>query len=315
MHFINWYPKGEVSNLEATLRIPKFRKEFFFVLLKRPLVSWVVSFVLLDFIFNSEFLIWWLSFLAAFIIEMYRTHFWLLHKLITVHKQKLNNTVEVFEQSKTDPNESYTLDYINLISENSAWSIAHFAYVDFIANIWEYLFPIISKIFLKKVPADFTPLYKGYETRTYSAFHSIYNASVKNPSTQNNALESTLSEITTKFDSWDLKYPTIRESIDEISELLDKPEVTSPQKLLSEEKFKRDSLLQDIESNIRFLPKQYLFLLKLAQENIKYLPDYEYFAFEHDYYLRQLLFLFMKRVKKPTEDIFEYTWEALSTIH
>lgn len=152
------------SNLEKTLRQPRIIKNVALLLARRFMPIWFVSFVVIDLIFNLEPLIWLLSVLSYFIVELFLLHSWYFSYVLPTHQRKLKNSIDLYDQCIADPTNAYLQNFIETITEDSAWSIVHFGYMNYPTIVWPKIYRIIFNFVVRPCEVSAEDLLVDYNS-------------------------------------------------------------------------------------------------------------------------------------------------------
>lgn len=311
MEILDWH-SGKFSKLEETLRLPKVKREVLWLLLRRPFLVWIISFVCLDFISNSEFLIWSLSFVLVFFVEMFRARAW-FPTVLNAHNNKLKQSIETYNDLKSDANGFYKDEFVEAIVSNSAWSIAHFLYLYFFALLWKACILRILPLILKDLSFEESSFFvSGFEDKSFELSSKLYSYSTQGIAFDSPKVEEFFGGFTGRLDAWDISQKTIAESSAELESIFNNAsQIKAPSETLKMLQEQRNIVLQKVLNNT-VIPKNLMQkFLTAGQGTCKFLDDCKYYAFEYDFYIRDLLFLYAERGSIDNNTVFEYTWDAL----
>lgn len=131
---------------------------------KRFIPIWFVSFIVIDLILNLEPLIWLLSILSYFIVELFFLHSWYFSHILPTHQRKLKSSIDLYNQCVADPTNAYLQDFIETITEDSAWSIVNFGYMNYPTIIWPKVYRVIFNLVVKPCEVSAEDLLVGYNS-------------------------------------------------------------------------------------------------------------------------------------------------------
>lgn len=320
------------SPLEKTLRTNAIYKQIGLLLIQRTIWIWFFYFVVIDLLINSEFWIWFLSICALVITEMFLLKQWVLAKVLPEHQENLEKTKDLLNQVHEDPNNSYIKDFIETITANSAWSIVRLEYFCYAQELWEVLLKLCLRVLIKPCDVKFRDLFAGVSNKYTEAEQKLWelahNLSDEHFSDRKLVMDSEeiyeyLEKYGNRANGWDLRNETFREDTESVwNTLISAPNSSkSPNDNLLELQQKSDESVKVVLENIKYMGgkkgacTRFMTWLILKTKNHTQLAlDSRFYAFEFDFYIRELLFKFAGIQGVVGKEVFDYHWDALVSL-
>jgi len=305
-----WF-RQKMSRLESTLRLPRmiwFGSLLFF---ERPMIPWLLSGLAIWLISKNFLMSIITGFLFALGYEIFTLNKRHTQVVLPRHLKNVDIIRELYNKSKSHLGNTLIRD-IEISVDKASWDTVNIGYIGVSSWGWEIIFRILYPL-LTKSRIPYQHLLIGFPNKTTEADQKLWEvAHTKDLAKQRKILTRYLDEYGSRVDDVDLMYPTLRERPAVVQEFLKLyKKIQSPEiRQLRAREIRQRSELQ-ISAQLRIPPFIFKRLLKRVQDAVRLREDRRFYAFEGDYYLRQMLLRLANLSGISQSQLFKMSWQEV----